>query len=416
MLDPAFPSLHIRPGYGWMNDPNGLCRIDGHYHVFYQYNALAPRHEAITWGHSTSTDLIHWDHLGVALVNRPGQVDQIGCWSGGIVDDDGVPTAVYTAVPDQAWNAGVVLARSDRTLRHWVQDEEMVMGTPDDQGIDEVRDPFVFTFEGHRYVIQGAGQRTGRPQIRLYGCDDLSDWVELGPLLRENDPVAAAVAPANIWECPNLIQVDGRWVLLVSLWRWENGTHQLAGVRYLLGTLRMKKGGPRFQAQSGGVLDSGPTFYAPQALSELDRTLLWGWAREDGRSDATIAEAGWAGVLTFPRELYLSGDELGTRPAAELSGLRTRELDWEVERPFTARSFEVVATGAVTLVALRGEQERIVAAVSTHDRATRILVDASMVEVFAGLTAHTSRHYPAVSDRWMLRADPTTTTVYALGY
>ena len=50
----------------------------------------------------------------------------------------------------------------------------------------------------------------------------------------------------NIWECPNLALIDGRWVLLISLWRWVDGTHQLSGVRYLMGDLVRHAGGLRF--------------------------------------------------------------------------------------------------------------------------------------------------------------------------
>ena len=75
-------------------------QIDGRYHVFFQYNPVAPVHEAIHWGHVSSTDLIHWQEHPIALAPRPGLIDGAGCWSGCVVDDGGVPTAVYTANPD----------------------------------------------------------------------------------------------------------------------------------------------------------------------------------------------------------------------------------------------------------------------------------------------------------------------------
>ena len=69
------------------------------------------------WGHVSSADLLTWTEEPIALRPRPGTVDAAGCWSGCVVDDGGVPTAVYTGVPTSAFDAGVVLARSDRTLR-----------------------------------------------------------------------------------------------------------------------------------------------------------------------------------------------------------------------------------------------------------------------------------------------------------
>ena len=411
MRDPSFPALHIRPRFGWLNDPNGLCRIDGTFHVFFQFNPIAPVHRDICWGHVTSTDLLHWQEAPVALRPRPGLIDAAGCWSGCVIDDAGTPTAVYTANPDHAWNAGVTLARSDRSLIAWEQDEKPVLQTPDRPGIGEVRDPFVFSYEGKRYALQGAGERSGRPQILLYDCDDLEAWIELDPLLTGDDPIAAEVADANIWECPNLALIDDRWVLLISMWRWVDGAHHLAGVRYLVGELVRHPGGLRFQPSSGGTLDEGPAFYAPQLMADGDRTLLWGWSWELGRSEEQVAAAGWAGVLTFPRELYVREGILGSRPASELARLRTPALAWQPGAPVAAAAFEIVAAGPVTL---RLVDDGTDSAVCTSQGPARILVDGSLVEMFDAGVSFTTRGYPTSSSAWMIDAAPEDVTVYGL--
>lgn len=82
MTDPVFPGLHIRPPEGWVNDPNGVVRIDGTYHVFFQHNLDSTWHDAITWGHASSTDLLRWHGEPVAFRPRPGGPDRHGCWSG----------------------------------------------------------------------------------------------------------------------------------------------------------------------------------------------------------------------------------------------------------------------------------------------------------------------------------------------
>ncbi|HEY5820351.1 MAG TPA: glycoside hydrolase family 32 protein [Propionibacteriaceae bacterium] len=414
MPDPTFPRLHIRPEQGWLNDPNGVSLIDGVYHVFFQFNPDAPTHGSIHWGHVSSTDLLTWRPEPVALFPRAGSVDEVGCWSGCVVDDTGVPTAVYTAIPDHAWNGGVALATSDRSLTTWQQTDTFVVGTPEAAEIEEVRDPFVFTHEGHRYAIQGAGARHGRPQLLLYGCDDLANWTELGPFLTDEDPIAVQVAEANIWECPNLAFVNGHWVLLISLWRWRDEVHELAGVRYLIGDVVAAGVGLRFVTRSGGVVDAGPTFYAPQLLSTPDRTLLWGWAWELGRSDEQIHAAGWAGALTFPRELFVRDGELGSRPAAELVALRQGEVAWTPGDPFAEAAYEVVATGPVTLRLVDGDANDVVAETSgTPEAPARILVDGSMVEIYADGAVFTTRAYPTDTSGWVV--DGADATVFRLG-
>lgn len=53
----------------------------------------------ICWGHVTSTDFVHWQHEPIVLKPSEGGLDAAGCWSGcTTVDDDGVPTIIYTAV------------------------------------------------------------------------------------------------------------------------------------------------------------------------------------------------------------------------------------------------------------------------------------------------------------------------------
>ena len=58
------PLYHHTPAYGWMNDPNGMFFKDGVWHLYFQHNPYGSQWENMTWGHSTSTDLIHWTFQG----------------------------------------------------------------------------------------------------------------------------------------------------------------------------------------------------------------------------------------------------------------------------------------------------------------------------------------------------------------
>ncbi|HET9647905.1 MAG TPA: glycoside hydrolase family 32 protein [Microlunatus sp.] len=394
------PLLHIHPRSGWLNDPNGLCRIDGTYHVFFQHNPAAPVHDDIHWGHVSSADLLHWTPEPIALVPQPDGADRGGCWSGCVVDDGGVPTAVYTAIRADVHDAGVNLSRSDRTLRRWTPDRAWRIAAPADPGISHVRDPFVFHHDGRRYAVQGAGKTGGRPQVLLYQCDDLRDWSYLGPLLTDDDPVAGAVAQATVWECPNLFRLDGRWVLLISLWRDD----VLSGVRYLLGDLVRRDLGWRFVAESGGKLDAGPAFYAPQVLVEPDRVLLWGWAWEGSeRTPAEIDAAGWNGTLTSPREVVLRGDAVVLEPAAELSGLRRETWSLAADGSLDVPAFEVLAPTGLRL-RLADPRSGEIRTVVEADTAARLIVDGSLVELFAAGPSITTRAYPGEHRRWLVDA------------
>jgi beta-fructofuranosidase len=407
------PHLHIRPADGWVNDPNGIGRWDGRWHVFFQYNPDAPVHSAICWGHVSSADLLLWREEPVALRPRPGGIDAFGVWSGvATLDGDGEPVLVYTAVPDHAGNAGVALAHRAPD-GSWTAQDVMVQPRPDDPTIRDVRDPFLFTADGHRYALLGGGRTDGVPLVLVYDVDDLERWRPLGELLTGTDR-GADVAPAEIWECPQLVPLpdptgETRWVLVLSLWH----DRTLRGVSALVGDLDLSTGAPRFVVNTGGPLDLGPDFYAPQAFvhAEERRVLLWGWTWESRtqRTQDEVLAAGWAGALTFPRELGISGGRVVSTPARELVGLRRDVLDVanlaEGVPAAELPAWEVEAQGQVLVDLVGPDGEREVWRGPAAAARTRVLVDGSVVEAFADGAVWTVRAYPRAGESWRVRAD-----------
>lgn len=397
MTDVCRPLHHIRPRTGWINDPNGLAHVDGRWHVFFQYRADQPRHGEIAWGHVISDDLFAWREEPVALRPRAGEIDAVGCWSGCCTIDDGTPTLCYTAVPNSPEGAVGAIATGDATLSSWTPAE--VPSAPRTGAEDaQTRDPFVVWIDGRRYIVQGHGGLNTPASLLLYDATDLTSWELLGPLLSHDDEIAASVAPADIWECPNVFQLDGRWVVLVSLWQAVDGRGTLAGVRWLVGEMDTTGDHPRFVPSNGGVLDDGPAFYAPQALVDDDRILMWGWSWELKRDEEWLDEHGWAGVLTAPRELHVVDGQLTATLAPEFASHAHEELG----SPWSA------AEGTCVLVTTSGPAVLVCDGADGNDRvelpgAASVLVDGSLVEVYrADGTTHTTRIYPAAGSTWRL--------------
>ncbi|WP_426979150.1 glycoside hydrolase family 32 protein [Pseudarthrobacter sp. O4] len=419
--DPAFPRFHARPGKGWINDPNGLSYVDGRYHVFFQYNPDSARHHGICWGHLSSADLVRWQEEPVALRPQPGGPDALGCWTGVVTNDGGVPTAAYSGVESEGGNSRVVLARGSDGLTTWTQDGHVAAGVPPDPRITAVRDPFIFRFQGRRFALQGAGLASGRAAVLLYSLDDLRSWKYEGIWFSSDDPLAARHLPAEIWECPQLVSVPDSsgaetWLLMVSLWLSTDHHEHPNGVGYLLGALVPGLAGlPVFAPETGGKADLGRDFYAPQILPLPERTLLWGWSPEStgsedrpGRSPEQTDDAGWAGVLTFPRQLSAHGGALAVEPAAELRAYRGVQhhtgAAGTLALPPHAEAHVTGGEGRIRLVLSSARRQRTVftVAVAGGDE-LRIFIDASIVEAYRhGSVPTTLRAYPAAGEVWQL--------------
>ena len=103
------PAYHHTPLYGWMNDPNGMFYKDGVWHLYYQYNPYGSQWENMTWGHSTSKDLIHWEAQPLAI-----ESDWLGAIFSGsaVVDKDNTAGFGRNAVIAMYTSAGAAQTQS----------------------------------------------------------------------------------------------------------------------------------------------------------------------------------------------------------------------------------------------------------------------------------------------------------------
>lgn len=288
---------HLRPETGWLNDPNGMTKVNDTWHVFYQHNPAGPWHDEIAWGHASSLDLATWQHHPIAFSPTEGGPDAFGCWSGCYVPDHDRPTVAYSGVTDASHRSTVCLRHGSDDLVSWSA-PVAVAETPEADSISVMRDPFVFDFEGRRWAVLGAGLRDGTPAVLVFNRDDESAWSYEGLLINDHRHVLAEADPADIWECPQLVRTGERWVLIMSL--------QLQGVLgrvvAVVGDLDVHDGRPVFVPERLNVIDRGNCFYAPQVTIADGRPLMFGWARRD-EEDPSVTDQ--AGCLTLPRRLFL---------------------------------------------------------------------------------------------------------------
>lgn len=407
-----FPRIHPRPATGWVNDPNGIGFWDERWHVMCQYNPGAATWGDIHWAHLSSADLVTWREEPAPLAPRAGTIDEFGVWSGvaypAICEGETLPTLVYTAIPAAGTDhAAVALARPVREPGGlaWIQPDRGVSPAPPED-VRDIRDPFLFTWQGRRYAVQGAGTRTGEPLVLLYDATDLDAWRLVGPLLRGSDPIAARLAPGQLWECPQLVELDGTWVLILSLWDVDApgaAGHGPQRVVWVSGSMAQgpENRDPHFTATGGGELDAGTALYAPQAVLDTratpSRVLVWGWAWEGTRSHPPQGQQplDWAGCLTVPRELSLREGRLHSRFAPEVIDA-FGELAQHTG-PIAANTWLARAGGGEGSVAVRVERHavgtvRTVWAGQAH--AVDLLFDGSILEVMADGVATTLRVYP----------------------
>ena len=101
-LSAAFPMthrwhnrFHLEMPFGLINDPNGLCRYEGEYHVFFQWNPLGCVHKNKCWAHVRTRDFVQYTLPELSL--WPDDVhDKDGCYSGCAAEEDGRLRVLYT--------------------------------------------------------------------------------------------------------------------------------------------------------------------------------------------------------------------------------------------------------------------------------------------------------------------------------
>ena len=289
------PQIHFTPAKNWMNDPNGMVYADGTWHLFYQYNPQGNGWGNMSWGHATSTDLIHWTEQAVALTR-----DELGdIFSGSAVIDkqntagfgQNAMVALYTSAGEGKQQQSI--AYSTDGGKNFTRFSGNPVIKNDD---DNLRDPKVFWHEGSKKWIMALakGWKMG---IDFYGSSDLKTWNYLSTFITE-----LYGRPSLQWECPDLIQMGNKWVLIVSV--NPGGPISGSGTMYFVGDFD----GTTFTAEQRQYpvwLDYGMDNYAGVTWSNAgDRRILIGWMNNWNYA-GDVPCSPWRSAMTLPRELKL---------------------------------------------------------------------------------------------------------------
>ncbi|UXM93051.1 glycoside hydrolase family 32 protein [Paenarthrobacter sp. JL.01a] len=317
--DPWRPLAHLTAEKNWLNDPNGLIYHDGTYHAFYQYNPRANSWGNMSWGHSTSKDLVNWEQQPVAMEASAAEEIFSGCMvmdsnnASGLGSAGNPPmVALYTsaygkngALPQGAQAQSVAYSLDGGTTWQKYSGNPVLNLAPTNNNF---RDPKVFWYEPGQYWMMTTVVADAQV-VKLFKSTDLLHWDYLSDF-------SGVGAQGGLWEVPELVQmpVDGstakKWVMVLSI--NPGGIAGGSGMQYFVGDFD----GIRFAAENAAApdaplsesqwLDHGADYYAANSISHApgDKPVLLGWM---GNWDyaQNVPTTPWRGSMAIPRELTL---------------------------------------------------------------------------------------------------------------
>ena len=306
------PLYHHTPQYGWMNDPNGMFYKDGVYHLYYQYNPYGSQWENMTWGHSTSKDLIHWEAQPLAI-----EPDGLGAiFSGSCVVDEKNDrvVAMFTSAGQSQVQSVAISKDGGMTFEKYAQNPVLVSTEED------FRDPKVFwNADIQKWnVILAVGQ-----EMRIYSSDNLTDWHYESSFGRELG------CHDGVWECPDLVKLPVRgtdkqkWLLICNI--NPGGPFGGSATQYFVGDFD----GHKFTCEHKDTrwMDYGKDHYATVTFDNAP----------DGRCIALAWMSNWQYANQVPTKQFRSANSVprdldlfehngqtycGVTPSKELLGLR----------------------------------------------------------------------------------------------
>ena len=287
------PIYHHTPAYGWMNDPNGMFYKDGVWNLYFQHNPYGSQWENMTWGHSTSTDLIHWKYEGDAV-----EPDALGTvFSGSAVVDmentsgfgKGAVIALYTSAGESQTQSLVYSTDNGKTFHKFEGNPVITSNVPD------FRDPHVFWNEDIKKwnMILAAGQH-----MEIYTSDNLKDWKY------ESSFGEKYGNHGGVWECPDLMKMKVRgtdkekWMLICNI--NPGGPFGGSATQYFVGDFDGHKFTCDSKPEVTKWMDYGKDHYATVTFDNAP----------EGRRVAIAWMSNWQYANQVPTQQYRSGNSI----------------------------------------------------------------------------------------------------------
>ena len=313
------PVYHHTPEWGWMNDPNGMFYKDGEWHLYYQWNPYGSKWQNMTWGHSSSRDLVNWEHHPAAIeANGLGSV-----FSGSAAVDPHDKDLVWTLYT----SAGDSQVQSLATSRDNGMTFEIYGGNPVLALESEARDPNMFWDAARGLWVMTLAHALDHEML-FFTSPDMKEWTLTGSF-------GKVAAQGGVWECPDLFQLPvagtdkEKWMLICNI--NPGGPFGGSATQYFIGDFD----GKTFKADmdaSGQVptkwLDYGKDHYATVTWSDAPRgrRTAIGWM-SNWQYAADVPTMQFRSANTIPRELSLFQGKDGevyaaSTPSPELLALR----------------------------------------------------------------------------------------------
>ena len=287
------PAYHHSPVYGWMNDPNGMFYKDGVWHLCFQYNPYGSQWENMTWGYSTSTDLVNWTAQPAVL-----EGDALGAIFSGssVVDKNNTSgfgkdaiVAFYTSAGHSQTQSMAYSTDGGKTFTKY-EHNPIIVSTARD-----FRDPHVFwnAEAGFWNMILAAGQ-----EMQIYSSANLKDWKYESSFGHEYGN------HGGVWECPDLMKmkVKGtdkeKWMLICNI--NPGGPFGGSATQYFIGQFDGHKFTCEDEPSETKWMDYGKDHYATITFDNAP----------DGRRCAIAWMSNWQYANQVPTKQFRSANSI----------------------------------------------------------------------------------------------------------